>query len=349
MKEKSFPKDFIDEEAALYGLFKTPNFPIPYKYLEYKDVLTKEEKEKNYYYEERRVLYVGLTRAKEILILSAYEDKNEELPKIHGIDFNQVSLKRIDEDFSIIPQTQIKPISDDKEEVPVLSYTSIRDYEKCPFKYYIVHKLLFKESDTFKIKKGNISHKILDKIHKNSLVDLNGETLKDVTSSDFIDGIIDEDEKELYQNEVENINEYLNTFFKDIEVVESEFPFTIEKNNYIINGQIDLIYKRNGVLGILDFKNKPAINKEELKKQLYTYLLALKLNPEFHNENIKELAVYLLKAPKDNKLLIFDIDEEYLNKFQNKITSVAQNINNNIFEKKHTRDCDNCSFSFICK
>lgn len=101
-------------------------------------------------------------------------------------------------------------------------------------------------------------------------------------------------------------------------------------------------------MGILDFKNKYAIDKEEVKKQLYIYLLALKLNPEFQNENIKELAVYLLKAPKDNKLLIFDIDEEYLNKFQNKITRVALNINNNIIEKRKTRDCDNCSFSFIC-
>ena len=155
--------------------------------------------------------------------------------------------------------------------------------------------------------------------------------------------------RNIYQNEVENINEYLNTFFKDIEVLKSEFPFTIEKNNYIINGQIDLIYKRNGALGILDFKNKSIFDKEELKKQLYTYLLALKLNQEFHNENIEEIVVYLLKAPKDNKLQIFDIDEEYLNKFQNKITSVAQNVNNNIFEKKHTRACDNCSFSFICK
>ncbi len=349
LKEKSFPKDFVDEEAELYALFKTPNFPIPNKYLEYKDELIKEEKEKKYYHEERRVLYVGLTRAEEILILSAYEDKNGKLPKIDGIDFNHVSLKRIDEDFSIIPPTQIKPISDDKDEIPILSYTSIRDYEKCPLKYYIVHKLLFKESDTFKIKKGNISHKILNKLHKNSLVDLKSDISKDVTSSHLIDGIIDENEKELYQNEVENINEYLNTFFKEIEVLKSEFPFTIEKNNYIINGQIDLIYKRNGALGILDFKNKSTFNKEELKKQLYTYLLALKLNPEFQNENIEEIAVYLLKAPKDNKLQIFDIDEEYLNKFQNKITKVAQNINNNIFEKKHTKDCDNCSFSFMCK
>ena len=79
---------------------------------------------------------------------------------------------------------------------PYLSYTSIKDYEKCPFKYYIVHKLLFKQSDTFKIKKGNISHKILNKIHKTSLVDLNSETLKDVTCSHFIDGIIDVNEKE---------------------------------------------------------------------------------------------------------------------------------------------------------
>ena len=102
-------------------------------------------------------------------------------------------------------------------------------------------------------------------------------------------------------------------------------------------------------MGILDFKNKSIFDKEELKKQLYTYLLVLKLNQEFHNENIEEIAVYLLKAPKDNKLQIFDIDEEYLNKFQNKITSVAQNVNNNIFKKKHTRACDNCSFSFICK
>ena len=77
-------------------------------------------------------------------------------------------------------------------------------------------------------------------------------------------------------------------------------------------------------------------------------MLALKLNPEFIGENIKEIAVYLLKAPEDKKLLIFDIDEDYLNNFQDKITRVAQNINNNIFEKKQSRDCDNCSFSFIC-
>jgi ATP-dependent exoDNAse (exonuclease V) beta subunit len=193
---------------------------------------------------------------------------------------------------------------------------------------------LFKESDTFKIKKGNISHQILNKIHKNSIADKTSETLEDGTSLDFIDAMIDEEEKELYQNEIENIKEYVNTFFKDIEVVKSVFPFTIEKNNYIINGQIDLIYKRNGVLGILDFKNKYAIDKQEVKKQLYIYLLALKLNPEFYDENIKELAVYLLKAPKDKKLQIFDIDEEYINNFQDKITRVAQNINNNIFEKK---------------
>ena len=112
-----------------------------------------------------------------MLILSAYEDKNGNLPKIDGIDFNQVSLKRIDEDFSIIPRTQIVPVPDIEEEIPILSYTSIRDYEKCPFKYYIVHRLLFKESDTFKIKKGNISHKILNRIHKNSIADLNSDTL----------------------------------------------------------------------------------------------------------------------------------------------------------------------------
>ena len=347
LKEKRFPRDFTDEEEQLYGLFKIPNFPIPYKYLEYKEELTKEEKKLKYYLEERRVLYVGLTRAKEILILSAYEDKNGRLPEIEGINFDQVSLKRLEEDFSIIPPTQLTKNTDEEEEIPVLSYTSIRDYEKCPFRYYIYHKLLFKESDTFKIKKGNISHKILNKIHKDAIAGEAGET-DDVGSLDFIDDMIDEDEKELYQNEIENIKEYLNTFFKDIEVVESEFPFTIEENNYIINGQIDLIYKRNGELGILDFKNKYAIDHEDVKKQLYIYLLALKLNPEFMGENIKELAVYLLKAPKDKKLLIFDIDEEYLNNFQNKIASVALNINNNIFEKRKTRECYNCTFNFIC-
>ena len=27
LKEKSFPKDFVEEEAELYGLCKTPKFP----------------------------------------------------------------------------------------------------------------------------------------------------------------------------------------------------------------------------------------------------------------------------------------------------------------------------------
>lgn len=207
----------------------------------------------------------------------------------------------------------------------------------------------YKESDTFKIKKGNISHKILDKIHINSIDNLTDETLTDETIHEVIDDIIPENDKELYQNEIKNIKKYLDTFYREVEVVKSEFPFTIKKDNYIINGQIDLIYRRNGVLGILDFKNKYAVNEEEIKNQLYTYLLALKLNPEFYNENVKELAVYLLKAPEDGKLLIFDIDEEYLNNFQNKIVNVAQNINNNVYPKKKSNDCDNCSFSFICK
>ncbi|WP_308572307.1 ATP-dependent DNA helicase [uncultured Methanobacterium sp.] len=347
LKEKSFPRDFKDEEFELYGLYKTPNFPIPYKYLGYKDVLTLEEKEEQHYYEERRVLYVGLTRAKDVLILSTYENKDGRLPEIDGIDFNQI--KRIEDDYSIIPPIQIDKIPDEEAETPVLSYTSIRDYEKCPFRYYIVHQLSYKESDTFKIKKGNISHKILDKIHINSIDNLTDETLTDETIHEVIDDIIPENDKELYQNEIKNIKKYLDTFYREVEVVKSEFPFTIKKDNYIINGQIDLIYRRNGVLGILDFKNKYAVNEEEIKNQLYTYLLALKLNPEFYNENVKELAVYLLKAPEDGKLLIFDIDEEYLNNFQNKIVNVAQNINNNVYPKKKSNDCDNCSFSFICK
>ncbi len=348
MKDKSFPRDFKDDEYELYGLFKTPNFPIPYKFLEYKDELTPEEKEAKYYYEERRVLYVGLTRAKEILILSAYEDKEGKLPEIDGINFNQISLKKIEDDYSIIPPTQINKNPDEEEELPVLSYTSIRDYDKCPFKYYVVHKLSYKESDTFKIKKGNISHQILNKIHRNSIDNLTDETSAAETIQKFADGIIPEDEKELYQNEIENIEKYLDTFYKEIEVIKSEFPFIIEKNNYIMNGQIDLIYRRNGVLGILDFKNQYAIDKEDVKNQLYIYLLALKLNPEFHKENIKELAVYLLKAPDDRKLYIFNIDEEYMDNFQNKIVDVAQNINNNVFPKKKTKNCENCSFSFLC-
>ncbi len=91
---------------------------------------------------------------------------------------------------------------------------------------------------------------------------MNCETLKDVTCSHFTDGIIDVNEKEHYENEVENINEYLNTFFKDIEVLKSEFPFTIEKNNYIINGQINLIYKRNGAFNSRFLK----INRYLIKK-----------------------------------------------------------------------------------
>jgi DNA helicase-2/ATP-dependent DNA helicase PcrA len=347
LEKDKFPMKFKDDEYSLTGSFGLPLFPTPFKFYGYEQETDLDKKEKNYSLEERRILYVAMTRAEDILILSQRKNRQEELPEIEGIDFDSIPL--ILDDYSILPKTQLK-LKENENEIKEkelelkeleLSYTSIQNYILCPFKYYLKSKFNFKEDDNIYIKKGNITHQLLHKIHKASKKE--GDTEKVI---EYTPEIV----KERNSKEFKNVVKYHDTFLKNIKILDSELEFRleVEVNNekYVIIGQIDLIYERNGKIGIMDFKTTSKSDEEDDKKQLYIYLTALKENPRYNDKKIEELAIYLINS---HEIKYYDIDEEYIKNYSKKINEIANNIKNKQFQKNRGKHCKTCTFIFICE
>ena len=339
LQKDVFPSKFRDDENKLTGLMGAPLFPVPDEFAEYKEKLSLEEKKNNDYLEERRILYVAMTRAEDILVLSTRLDRKENMVEIKGINFDSLLIPEINEDFSILPKTQCKDRKTDKE-ILSLSYTSLKSYETCPFKYHLKYDLTFAESETIFIKKGHMVHKFLDKIHRKV------KNNEDFNLDEMIEKHTTENDRSKNKKEIENIYKYVEKDLKGIKILESELPFVIEEGNYIVEGKIDLIYEKDGKIGIMDFKTTSSIDEEDAKQQLYIYLMALNENPIYAGK-IDELAIYLVNS---QKIKTFEVDEEYLKNLQTNIKYIVKEINNNTkFYKKRGTHCKTCTFNFICE
>jgi len=134
-------------------------------------------------------------------------------------------------------------------------------------------------------------------------------------------------------------------------ILNSEYPFYIRGENYAFSGVVDLIYEKDGKLGILDYKNTSLVSKDFLKKyrkQLHFYVMALRdENKEFEGHKIEEIQIYAIKY-KGEKLFSFEIDDDYIEELKEELRTTAEKIRNNEFDSD-CEDCSGCPYTKICK
>ena len=96
-----------------------------------------------------------------------------------------------------------------------------------------------------------------------------------------------------------DVLDYWDKYGRELDILESEYSYEIEESNFILKGSVDLIYKTENGIAILDYKTSNLDNKspEELedlfkkyKKQLYTYALALKEDEQQKNTTYANIA-----------------------------------------------------------
>lgn len=253
---------------------------------------------------------------------------------------------------------------DDKNREPLyLSHSSISNYERCAFAYNLSYNFKIKPSPNTGMEYGTVNHNVLENINNMVIKDKNTLITKKIIeeevkkeSKDF--AFDDETLKDI----VENIVTYWEEKGSKIEVLESEYKFKVLKNktsdenaeiNYTLNGSIDLIYKENNDLYILDYKTGQIDEKfkHTYANQLYTYALALKSDPDYMYEEIKGLQIYSIN---NNETITIDFNDEKLKIRENEIWDVAENIINNEFGKRKydggeiPPECNFCQYKFIC-
>ena len=337
LSEYNFPLAPRDPMREKDNINKDDTFYTPNKFLEYKDCSEADEVNLGLA-EENRVIYVAMTRAQDILVLSVVGKMPEEICRISNY-FN----KNLDLDNMSISSVGSKP----EENKLNLSYSSFAYYNNCPWRYNLLNKLHFKVSQKEVTKMGSIIHEALDVINQEikDAGEISKENIEKIAKDTYyLHGGTDEE----FDDYMDSIFDYYNEIGFDITVVDSEVPFSIDRDNYRFNGAIDLIYKnQNGEYGILDYKNTifKDYNREKYAQQLLTYILALKNDSKYCDIEITEAKIYAIKS---RSLIDFNIGESRLATQKEEIQNTADLINSHEFNKNESSYCNICEFLKYC-
>ena len=210
----------------------------------------------------------------------------------------------------------------------------------------------FKVSDDINMVRGIIFHSILDEINQKLRFDIEpteDEILEIIERNYQTKFVISEDDEE-FDELCDDILDYVDLYSDEFKVLDSEVPFFMEKDNYTLNGVIDLIYKiDDNKIGLLDYKNTDEnISRfSSYAEQLKIYASALSQIKDFEKYDIKEAKVYTVKSGKEPAGINISADD--LNMQMDMLDEVAVKIKQEKFYKNKTSFCNNCKFSDICR
>jgi len=323
--------------------------------------------------EERRLFYVGMTRAKDILYLT------------HSRDYGGKRTKKVSRfvqealDIIVDPEKYISSSSEDiinryktqtlldkkgletilKNDILSLSAYAIDDYLTCPLKYKYVHILRIPLLKHHAVVFGSVIHDVLREYNlakkenrKFTLNDLLDIYEKLWQSTGFLTREHEEKRKQQGKQALinyYNLSEQLNIIPYEIE---QEFSFILNETiqQVRITGRIDRIDKRNSEFVIVDFKTgstcetKEKANIETKKsKQLSIYSLAFKNR---FNRLPDKLELHFIE-----KNIIGEIkpDLNTIEKIIQNINKVIDGINKLNFEPNpNVFSCMWCAYSNIC-
>lgn len=322
--------------------------------------------------EERRLFYVGITRAKQGLFLSWAKDyggKTLKKPSLFLLETRLVPGEKTNKATGkvIFTKPPKKP-AQIYHKLPVrFSYTALKDFESCPLKYKYSHYLKLPTRGSQQQSFGSTIHKVLEqflKQYKNNkemtLTDLFGKKLSENPLPEFkvLEAFykkfwIDEwyeskSEKEAYRKEGEKILKY---FYEDLKQ-NSPSPKFVEKFfklkicNYEFVGKIDRADEAGGSLSIIDYKTGKVPKSKNDLDQLHIYQWA---SQEF-GEKVGSLCYWFLR---DNEKKSEDLaDAPTLEKLKSKLLAtmdeIVETVKYDTFKEKHSRLRDHaCEFEAL--
>lgn len=322
--------------------------------------------------EERRLFYVGMTRAKERLFFSAarYYGEGKRIRKLspflpEALDEKQLTqlleTKKVEKDqlsmFDYKPEPELKK-KNTKKLTTALSFTQVDTYQLCPLRYkyqYVLKIPVIPEGVT---SLGTSIHNALQQfyqeyIHNN---DLGVDRLIALLHECWIPlGYSSKHHEQKMKKEAEKmLKNYVKTYHsKAVQIVDLEKLFKVkihEVTDVYVTGKIDRVNKLpDGGLEIVDYKtgNLPDEKKLRNSLQLSIYLLAA-TDKGLYNKKISEISLtfYYLQ---ENKKITIEQSGESIQKARELILNTVEQIQDERFEPKVGPWCNFCPFKMVCE
>ncbi|MFZ3301426.1 MAG: ATP-dependent DNA helicase [Microgenomates group bacterium] len=306
--------------------------------------------------EERRLFYVGITRAKERLYLTASDYYGDGVRQKKISPFVMEALG----EMQILPMpnnTNTKLISiikkeeqkkENKIKIDYLSVSQIETFKTCPLHYKLKYIYKLPTPPSASISFGVSIHNTLKEF-----VETKGEIL-DIYKNNWIkEGYINKKHKQEFFKKGEN---YLLGFIKNgynpkVKTVSLEEKFTLKIDNELkIGGTIDRVDDLgSGRYEIIDYKtgaNIPTQKEVDKDMQLSFYALAVSTLYKVKPEDIK-LSLYYLDAQEKITTQRTALQLEELKK---EILEIKKEIEDSDFKCNNNYFCQQgCEFSMFCK
>jgi len=312
--------------------------------------------------EERRLFYVGMTRAKKGLFFTSADDYGGLRPKKPSRFLYELGIvedqKPIEQKalFEIpkfhIPSKKIKfPLP------PYFSYTQLAAFEKCPLQYKFAFILKIPRAGSATLSFGKTMHNTLFKFVRQSLIN-NKLSLKDllkIYDEEWIDEWYETkaQKERYYQLGRDSLKIFLAKFHAKkpkIKIIENtpalELNFNFKLKDYTIKGQIDRIDELKGKeVEIIDYKTgktKEKLSKED-REQLLIYQIAAE---KVLNLVPRKLTYYYLDEGKE---VSFEPSLQEKEDFREKLIQSIEKIKKSNFEPTPGYYCKFCDFKDICE
>ena len=304
-----------------------------------------------------RLHYVAFSRPEKVLALTAHDQPNDYFASIwQGLP----QWPYVQKDLLKAQHFEIK------ERMPVKrSYSFTGDlklFETCPRQYQFYRYFDFQPSRSAVIFFGLLVHQTIEEIHR-IVLDGDSGTLNDdkiravfdrtfrfLSASDVRP--ISQSAREAALNQVQN---YCRQNQDEINrVIETEVDVSVEKEDYILVGKVDVLIGGDGKLEILDFKTSPKpVESPELiasyERQLCTY--AHILEKRYGKRPDRLLLYWTSEKKKEDALMEFPYRPELVEDAGKVFDKVVCKIKQKDFEittvpERHI--CAECDMKHVC-
>ncbi|MFH6983589.1 ATP-dependent helicase [Marinoscillum luteum] len=314
--------------------------------------------------DERRLLYVALTRSQKFLLLSQAPDLNNRLYKVESDYIQELTRAKIGsfpilisdhrQDFSSL--TKIDQKAKEKVKNIALDFTTLKDIFECPYRFKLISVFGFRYPLNQRMGVGRSFHNCLMEIHKRGK---EGESL----SKEEVNEIVDRQthfpyltnstilKPRLWDKVRKNVEEYYEDTkddFSQIEFVEQDIQYKVDESILVL-GRIDLI-KKVGSDGkyettIIEFKSdEESADLPITKDQLKLYALG-------HRELTGEIADYIMTyVIGENKVKTPEkLYESDLNSIESKIRDAVDLIwSEKFLRTEEKKTCEECFQIRLC-
>ena len=331
--------------------------------------------------EERRLFYVGLTRAKDQVFLSSskFYAEGKRIRKIsrfiietlgEEIVNKQINIKKEQKsqlsifDFKTTKQTNKLngtgiARNAPTERLPItnnFSYSQLNSYKTCPLQYKYLYVLKIPTTSTAAESFGTSIHKTLQNFYSEFLQNkkVNKNRLLEIYKKSWIPiGYSSKAHEDRMKKEGHKILvNYFDKFHSsNLQILGLERLFKIKiSEDIFLTGKIDRIDSLNkNEIEIIDYKTGKKPNERELLKNLQLTIYALaSQDKNFLNKKLVDinLTFYYLQTPE--KITLKKTEEDLI-ETKNKIIDMVGEIRQNIFPANPGIHCDFCSFKIICE